>query len=61
MPDWLQVIAHADPVGYFLTVSEGVFLKNMPLSDVLANCWPLAIIAAVTLTAASLMFRSRLE
>lgn len=61
MPDWLQIVAHADPVGYFLTVSEGVFLKNMSLSDVLANCWPLAIIAAVTLSAASLMFRSRLE
>lgn len=61
MPGWLQVIARADPVVYFLTISEGVFLKNMPLADVLANCWPLAIIAAVTLTAASLMFRSRME
>jgi len=61
MPGWLQVIARADPVGYFLTISEGVFLKNMPLADVMANCWPLAIIAAVTLTAASLMFRARLE
>jgi ABC-2 type transport system permease protein len=61
MPGWLQVIARADPVGYFLTISEGVFLKAMPLNDVLANCWPLAIIAAVTLTAASLLFRSRME
>lgn len=61
MPAWLQVIAHADPVTYFLAVSEGVFLKAMPARDVLANCWPLALIAAVNLTAASLLFRSRME
>lgn len=61
MPGWLAVIAHADPASYFLAVCEGVFLKAMPARDVLATCWPLAVIAAVTLTAASLLFRSRME
>jgi ABC-2 type transport system permease protein len=61
MPAWLQIIAHADPASYFLTVCEGVFLKAMPASDVLGNCWPLAFIAVVTLAAAFFLFRSRMD
>jgi ABC-2 type transport system permease protein len=33
----------------------------MPAADVLANTWPLVLIAAVTLTGSALFFRSRLE
>jgi hypothetical protein len=33
----------------------------MPGMQILANTWPLAVIAAVTLTASSLLFRSRME
>jgi len=33
----------------------------MPLGDVLANLWPLLVIAAVALTSAALLFRSKLE
>lgn len=61
MPRWLQVIAHANPATYFLNVTEGVFLKAMPAGDVLNNCWPLALISAVTLSASALLFRSRME
>jgi ABC-2 type transport system permease protein len=61
MPDWLQVIAHLDPATYFLKVTEGVFLKAMPAGDVLNNCWPLALISVVTLSASALLFRSRME
>lgn len=61
IPPWLQVIAQANPAKHFLIVSEGVFLKAMPAADVLANTWPMMIIAAVTLSAASYLFRSRLE
>src|SRR5262249_41595523 len=61
MPGWLKVIAHLDPTSYFLAVSEGVFLKAMPIRDVLENCWPLAPIGAATLAAAYLLFRSRVE
>jgi ABC-2 type transport system permease protein len=48
-------------VTYFLQVTEGVFLKAMPVRDVLNNCWPLAIIGAVTLSTSALLFRSRME
>jgi ABC-2 type transport system permease protein len=61
MPHWLQVIAHADPATYFLRVTEGVFLKATPASAVLNDCWPLALICAVTLSASALLFRSRME
>ena len=61
MPGWLQVVAQADPLEHFLIVSEGLFLKAMPAADVAANTWPLVVIAAVTLTGASVFFRSRLE
>jgi len=60
MPDWLQTATAADPVRYFLVIAKGVFLKDMGASLVLDNVWPMAIIAAVTLTVATLMFRRRL-
>jgi len=59
MPDWLQTATAADPVRYFLVISKGVFLKDMAAALVLDNIWPMAIIAAATLTAATLMFRRR--
>lgn len=61
MPGWLQVIAQGDPLKHFLVIAEGVFLKNMPAGEVLANTWPLILIAAVTLAGSALFFRSRLE
>jgi ABC-2 type transport system permease protein len=61
MPGWLQLIAEADPQKHFLVITEGLFLKAMSARDVLANTWPLVVIAAVTLTAATIQFRSRVE
>jgi ABC-2 type transport system permease protein len=61
MPAWLQIVAEGDPSKHFLIVSEGVFLKAMPATEILLNTWPLAVIAAVTLTASSVLFRSRME
>jgi ABC-2 type transport system permease protein len=57
MPDWLQYITYANPVRYILIVNKGIFLKNMPLSDVALTIWPLFIIAAITLSGAALFFR----
>ncbi len=61
MPGWLQVIAEANPQKHMVVIMEGLFLKAMPLADVLANCVPLVLIGAVSLTAATLMFRSGME
>lgn len=61
MPGWLQVIAFANPCRHFLVVSEGVFLKDMPMSVILANTWPMVVIASVALTASAILFRLRME
>jgi len=61
MPGWLQVIAEANPQKHMIVIMEGLFLKAMPVADVLANCIPLVIIGAVSLTAATLLFRSGME
>jgi ABC-2 type transport system permease protein len=60
MPIWLQYVTYLNPLKYFLVISRGEFLKDMPLEDVLANCWPMAIIAVVTLTFAAVLFRRNL-
>lgn len=61
MPVALQWMAQAIPLTHFLVIVEGTFLKAMPAADILANTWPLAVIALVTLTMATLLVRSRLQ
>lgn len=61
MPLVLQWMAQGIPLTHFLVIVEGTFLKAMPASDIIANTWPLAVIALTTLTAATLLVRSRLQ
>ncbi len=61
MPRWFQMITLANPLRYFLAVVKGQFLKEVPTSYVFANTWPMIIIAACTLSAATWLFRKRLE
>lgn len=61
MPDWLQAVTLANPLRWFLVIVRGIFLKGMPAADVAAHAWPMAVIALVTLTAAAVLFRKRME
>ena len=61
MPTVLQWIAQGIPLTHFLILVEGTFLKAMPLSDIIANTWPLAVIALITLSMAVIFVRSRLQ
>ena len=61
MPDWLQYATLANPVRYFIAICKGLFLKDIPASVVFENAWPMAIIAAVTLSSAAWLFRHRME
>jgi len=61
MPVVLQWLAQAIPLTHFLVIVEGSFLKAMPAGDILANLWPLAVIALATLTLASVFIRGRLQ
>lgn len=61
MPAWLQPVTYLIPLRYYLVVAKGIFLKDMPTDIVISNIWPTAIIAVTTLTAASWLFRRRLQ
>lgn len=61
MPTLLQWLAQAIPLTHFLIIVQGSFLKALPLSDILASLWPLAIIALVSLTMATVFVRGRLQ
>ncbi|HUB12313.1 MAG TPA: ABC transporter permease [Acetobacteraceae bacterium] len=57
MPPAVEFISRADPVRYMLVAARGLFLQDMPLSVVLQQAWPMAIIAAVMLAVAGVMVR----
>ena len=61
MPGWLQVLTYANPARWFLQISLGSFLKNMPASVVFSLTWPMLVIAVVTLGSAAWLFRARME
>lgn len=61
MPGWLQVVTWFNPPSWFLTISEGTFLKAMPAGTILANTWPIVLIAIGATLAAAALFRSRME
>lgn len=60
MPTWLQPITNISPLRYFLVITKGTFLKEMPFHIVLSNTWQMALIACFTLSAATWLFRRRL-
>jgi ABC-2 type transport system permease protein len=60
MPDVLQYLTLANPLRYAIDIARRVYLEGAGLGLLLSDLWPLAIIAAVTLSAASWMFRHRL-
>lgn len=61
MPVILQWLAQAIPLTHFLIIVQGSFLKAMPVNDVLANLWPVALIALATLSMAAVFVRGRLQ
>jgi hypothetical protein len=56
MPGWLQPFTFANPLRYMMVIVKGVFLKSFPAADVFANVWPIAVIAAFTLSLCDLVF-----
>jgi ABC-2 type transport system permease protein len=61
MPDWLQTLTLANPVRHIMVILKGLFLKDMPAAEVAWHLVPIVLVAAVSLTAASWLFRRRLE
>jgi ABC-2 type transport system permease protein len=61
MPWWLQPVAMINPLTHFMVIMRGVFLRDMPFWLVAQRIWPMAVIAAVTLSAAAWLFRRRVQ
>ena len=57
MPRAVQLLSLIDPIRYMLVISRGMFLENLPASVVVAQSWPMLLIAAVLLSGATLMVR----
>jgi ABC-2 type transport system permease protein len=60
MPIFLQRLTTVNPLRYGINIAHRVYLEGAGLHDLIPELWPLAVIAAVTLTTASWMFRHRL-
>jgi ABC-2 type transport system permease protein len=60
MPIVLQYLTLINPLRYAIDIAHRVYLEGVGLSLLIPQLWPLAIIAAITLSAASWMFRHRL-
>jgi ABC-2 type transport system permease protein len=60
MPKVLQYFTWINPLRYAIDMAHRVYLEGVGLGMLTPLLWPLAIIAAVTLTASAWMFRHRL-
>ena len=61
MPHWLQIFAQVSPMKHFLIIIQGSFAKAMPPADILANAWPLVVIAAVSMSMAMVIVKRKLQ
>lgn len=60
MPEILQYVTLVNPLRYAIDIAHRVYLEGAGLRLLVPELWPLAIIAVITLSAASWMFRHRL-
>jgi ABC-2 type transport system permease protein len=61
MPQPVQWLTYLDPLRYFLVIVRSVTLEGNSYSLLIPQYWPMAIIATVTLTLASWLFRHRMS
>ncbi|HEY3919526.1 MAG TPA: ABC transporter permease [Stellaceae bacterium] len=61
MPAIFQYLTLIDPLRFAIDIAQRVYLEGVGLGRLGHDLWPLAIIAAVTLTGASWMFRHGIE
>jgi ABC-2 type transport system permease protein len=61
MPEILQDVTRLNPLRYAIEIAERTYLEGAGLDLLVPDLWPLAVIALVTLSASSWMFRHRLS
>jgi ABC-2 type transport system permease protein len=60
MPEVLQDFTRVNPLRYAIEIAERVYLEGAGLDLLIPDLWPLAVMALVTLSVASWMFRNRI-
>jgi ABC-2 type transport system permease protein len=61
MPTFVQYLTAINPLRYAIDITRRVYLEGTGLDLLISDLWPLALIAALTLTAASWMFSHRMQ
>ncbi|HET9389627.1 MAG TPA: ABC transporter permease [Steroidobacteraceae bacterium] len=61
MPPALQYFTAINPLRYAIDIARRVYLEGVGLSVLSGDLWPLAVMAAITLSAASWMFSHRMQ
>jgi len=61
MPPSLQYFTRINPLRYAIDIAQRVYLEGAGPGVLMPDLWPLAAIAAVTLAAASYLFKHRLQ
>jgi len=61
MPDIFQDFTYLNPLRYAIDIAHRVYLEGAGLGQLVPDLWPMAIIATVTLSSASWLFRGGLE
>ncbi len=59
MPGWLQVTTYANPLRYIVAACREIFLQGGTTTTIWPQLWPMLVIGALTLTAATWLFRHR--
>jgi ABC-2 type transport system permease protein len=60
MPQALQYVTYINPLRYAIEIAHRVYLEGAGFARITPDLWPLAILAVITLSTASWMFRHRL-
>jgi ABC-2 type transport system permease protein len=61
MPAFVQYLTAINPLRYAIDITRRVYLEGTALDLLISDLWPLALIASLTLTAASWMFSHRMQ
>jgi ABC-2 type transport system permease protein len=61
MPTAVRYLTAINPLSYAIDITRRVYLEGAGLNLLVADLWPLGLIAALTLTAASWMFSNRMQ
>ncbi len=61
MPRAVQYLTAVNPLSYAIDITRRVYLEGAGLDLLIADLWPLALIATLTLSAASWLFSHRMQ